>query len=40
MSNPLSDWTGIETHQTNRALRALETFGADSSISREDFFYI
>jgi penicillin amidase/acyl-homoserine-lactone acylase len=38
MSNPLSDWTGIETHQTNRALRALETFGADSSISREDFF--
>jgi penicillin amidase/acyl-homoserine-lactone acylase len=35
---PLPEWTGIETHQTNRALRALETFGADSSISRDDFF--
>ena len=35
---PLPDWTGIETHQTNRALRALETFGTDSSISKEEFF--
>ena len=26
-SKPLPDWTGIEKHQTNRALRALETFG-------------
>ena len=38
VSKPLPEWTGIETHQTNRALRALETFGADSSISRDDFF--
>jgi len=38
VSNPLPEWTGIETHQTNRALRALETFGSDSSISRNDFF--
>jgi penicillin amidase/acyl-homoserine-lactone acylase len=38
VSKPLPDWTGIETHQTNRALRALETFGDDSSITREEFF--
>ncbi|HIA94739.1 MAG TPA: hypothetical protein EYO16_05630, partial [Candidatus Marinimicrobia bacterium] len=38
VSKPLPGWTGIETHQTNRALRALETFGADSSISRDEFF--
>ena len=38
VSKPLPEWTGIETYQTNRALRALETFGADSSISRDDFF--
>ena len=38
VSKPLPGWTGIETHQTNRALRALETFGADSSISRGEFF--
>ena len=38
VSKPLPSWTGIETHQTNRALRALETFGADSSISRDEFF--
>ena len=37
-SKPLPDWTGIEKHQTNRALRALETFGIDPSISREEFF--
>ena len=37
-SRPLPDWTGIEKHQTNRALRALETFGVDPSISREEFF--
>ena len=37
-SKPLPDWTGIEKHQTNRALRALETFGVDPSISREEFF--
>jgi penicillin amidase/acyl-homoserine-lactone acylase len=28
---------GIETRMTNRALRALELFGADPSISREEF---
>jgi len=28
---------GIETDMTNRGLRALELFGADSSISREEF---
>ena len=38
VSKPLPDWAGIETHQTNRALRALETFGDDSSITREEFF--
>ena len=37
-SRPLPDWTGIEKHQTNRALRALETFGVDPSINREEFF--
>ena len=25
-------------HQTNRALRSLETFGTDHSITREEFF--
>ena len=38
VSKPLPDWTGIETHQTNRAMRALETFGEDSSITRKEFF--
>ena len=38
-SKPLPIWSGIETHQTNRALRALETFGVDPSISREEFFH-
>ena len=28
---------GIETHMTNRALRALETFGQDSSITYQEF---
>ena len=28
---------GIETHQSNRALRAHETFGEDDSITREEF---
>jgi len=28
---------GIETHMTNRALRALETYGEDNSISYEEF---
>lgn len=37
-SKPLPDWAGIETHQTNRALRALETFGIDPSITRDEFF--
>ena len=37
-SKPIPDWSGIEKHQTNRALRALETFGSDPSISREEFF--
>ena len=37
-SQALPDWTGIETHQTNRALRSLETFGVDPSISRTEFF--
>ena len=39
VSLALPKWTGIETHQTNRALRALETFGADPSISQEEFFH-
>ena len=38
VSKPLPDWAGIETHQTNRAMRALETFGEDSSITRKEFF--
>jgi len=33
----LPEWTGIETHQTGRALRSLETYGSDSSISRDEF---
>lgn len=37
-SKPLPDWTGIEKHQNNRALRSLETFGIDPSITREEFF--
>ena len=37
-SRPLPEWTNIEKHQTNRALRALETFGIDPSITREEFF--
>jgi penicillin amidase/acyl-homoserine-lactone acylase len=28
---------GIETHMTNRALRALELFGSDESINAEEF---
>ena len=35
----LPDWTGIEDHQTNRALRSLETFGLEAFITREEFFY-
>ena len=38
ISNRLPLWAGIETHQTNRAHRALETFGIDSSISKQEFF--
>ena len=38
VTKALPDWTGIETHQTNRALRSLETFGVDPSITREEFF--
>ncbi len=29
---------GIETHMTNRGLRALELFGSDSSITAEEFY--
>jgi len=29
---------GIETHMTNRSLRALELFGADESITEEEFY--
>jgi len=36
--NRLPVWAGIETHQTNRAFRALETFGSDSLISKQEFF--
>ena len=35
---PLPDWTGIEKHQTNRSMRALETFGIDPKITRDEFF--
>jgi len=31
------DWMGIQTNMTNRALRALETFGADNAISADEF---
>ena len=36
-SNRLPENTGIDTHQTNRALRALELYGKDKSITREEF---
>ena len=36
-SKPLPDWSGIEKHQNNRALRSLETFGIDPSITRDEF---
>jgi penicillin amidase/acyl-homoserine-lactone acylase len=29
---------GLETYMTNRGLRALETYGADDSITREEFY--
>ena len=35
--NRLPENTGIDTHQTNRALRALELYGKDKSITREEF---
>ena len=35
--NRLPKNTGIDTHQTNRALRALELYGKDKNISREEF---
>lgn len=38
MEPALPDWTGIEKHQTGRALRSLETYGSDSLISRDEFF--
>jgi penicillin amidase/acyl-homoserine-lactone acylase len=31
------DWMGIQTNMTNRAYRALETFGADASITAANF---
>ena len=34
----LPEWTGIENHQTGRALRSLETYGSDSLITRDEFF--
>ena len=34
----LPDNTGIETFQTNRAYRANELYGQDSSITREEFY--
>jgi len=36
--NEVPKSTGIETHQTNRSQRALETYGADSSITKEEFY--
>ena len=30
--------SGIETHQTNRSLRAIELYGKDTSITRDDFY--
>jgi len=38
ISSNITTASGVETHQTNRALRMLETFGVDSSISKEDFY--
>ena len=35
--NRLPENTGIDTHQTNRALRALELYGKDKNISRDEF---
>ena len=34
----LPDDSGIETFQTNRAMRANELFSSDSSITRDDFY--
>jgi len=31
-------WMGVETHQGNRSMRALETYGADPSITAEEFY--
>jgi penicillin amidase/acyl-homoserine-lactone acylase len=36
-ANDFSKTFGIETHMTNRGLRAMELFGADESITREEF---
>ena len=38
--NNYSETFGIETFQTNRALRALELFGGDESITPDDFYTI
>jgi acyl-homoserine-lactone acylase len=36
-SSDYPDWMGIQTNMTNRAFRALETFGADRSITADAF---
>ena len=37
-SNGITNDAGIETHQTNRSLRAIKLYGGDSKISRTDFY--
>ncbi|MBT6112585.1 MAG: acylase, partial [Candidatus Marinimicrobia bacterium] len=38
VSSNITVASGVETYQTNRALRMLETFGTDSSISKKEFY--
>jgi acyl-homoserine-lactone acylase len=37
-SNGITNDAGIETHQTNRSLRAIKLYGGDSKVSRTDFY--
>ena len=37
-SKGITDDAGIETHQTNRSLRAIKLYGGDRTISRKEFY--
>jgi len=37
-SNGITNDAGIETHQTNRSLRAIKLYGGDRKVSRTDFY--